>query len=104
MIQHNIKKGFEACGIGPLNSTKMDEKMQPSECFHVAEEEAIFLEGVERVQQELAGPVIEEVIADLVIPEMQPDSSPLRHYFVVESVDDEGNLQVPAFDVARALA
>lgn len=104
MTQHNIKKGFEACGIWPLNNTKMDGRMQPSECFRVAEEEAIFPEGVERVQQELAGLVIQEVTGDLVIPETQPDMSPPRQYFVAEAVDDDGNLQLPASDVARAPA
>jgi hypothetical protein len=47
----------------------MVSKMAPSECFRPAnEEEPLVMLGVEHLQQELDGLVVEDITNDMVIP------------------------------------
>lgn len=96
MTEKNIKKGFESCGIWPLDDIKMSHKMAPSECFrHADEDETLVSPGVEQLQLELEGLVVQDVTDDNVILETQPDSFQQRQYFVAEIPDEEGNFVEP---------
>lgn len=84
----------------------MAQKMAPSESFRQAdEEEPLVSPGVEQLQLELAGLVVEEVADDSVIPETQLDIPQHQQYFVAEIPDEEGNFILPdsgiGFDVSQ---